>query len=172
MSNTANRVSSGPKKCAKIPCKIFFCWYSLLFWVAWWIGWLHSPTVIRKKQHILAIFTLYSFYTVRDLSSVWKIHTQPQQLGTSSSCWSPAWSHTAVGWHPIPQPGFVASQPTWLRWSLWHVQHAQADPTGIQLGWGLDSRQAIPSSPLPNSGGTLWWSCLCGGERCHPGGWS
>ena len=24
---------------------------------------------------------------------MWKIHMQPQQLGTSSSCWSPAWSH-------------------------------------------------------------------------------
>ena len=38
----------------------------------------------------------------------------------------------AVGWHPILQPAFVASQPTWLCWSLWHEQHAQADPTSVQ----------------------------------------
>ena len=51
---------------------------------------------------------------------MWKNHRQPQQPGNSSSCWSPAWSHTAVGWHPILQPAFVTSQPTWLCWSLWH----------------------------------------------------
>src|SRR4029434_147668 len=126
MSNTANRVSSGAKKCAKIP-NILLLVFTLVLscLVDWMIALSHSNK--EKTTHI------GHFYTVRDLSSVWKIHTQPQQLGPSSSCWSPAWSHTAVGWHPIPQPGFVASQPTWLRWSLWHIQHAQADPTSIQL---------------------------------------
>lgn len=33
---------------------------------------------------------------------------QPPQLPTSSSCWAPALSHVAVGWHPSHQPGFVA----------------------------------------------------------------
>ncbi|XP_064190190.1 pyruvate dehydrogenase (acetyl-transferring) kinase isozyme 3, mitochondrial [Anguilla rostrata] len=43
---------------------------------------------------------------VRSLSGWWKNHMQPQQPGTSSSCWSPAWSRVAVRWHSIPQPGF------------------------------------------------------------------
>ena len=116
--------------------------------VDWMIALSHSNK--GKKTHIGHFYT-YSFYTGMELSTLWKIHTftftcihladaliqsdfqeralhtQPQQLGTSSSCWSPAWSHTAVGWHPFPQPGFVTRQPTCLHWSLWHVQHAQAD---------------------------------------------
>ncbi|XP_035271232.1 pyruvate dehydrogenase (acetyl-transferring) kinase isozyme 3, mitochondrial-like isoform X5 [Anguilla anguilla] len=47
---------------------------------------------------------------VRSLSGGWKNHMQPQQPGTSSSCWSPAWSRVAVRWHSIPQPGFVAGR--------------------------------------------------------------
>ena len=61
-----------------------------------------------------------------------KEHTQAQQAGTSSSCWSPAWSPTAVGWHPIPQSAFVKIQPIWLCWSHWHEQLTQADPTSVQ----------------------------------------
>ena len=127
MSNTANRVGSGPISLAKIPCNILLLVFTLV--LSCLVDWIIALSHNNKEKHILAIFTLNSFYTVRDLSSVWKIHTQPQQLGTSSSCWSPAWSHTAVAWHPIPQPGFVASQPTCLGWSLWHIQHAQVDPT-------------------------------------------
>lgn len=52
----------------------------------------------------------------------WKNHTQAQQPGTFSSCWSPAWSHNAVGWHLILQPAFPPSQPLWLCWSLWQEQ--------------------------------------------------
>ena len=74
MSNTANRVGSGPKQspaifvCAHAFGKhnlcyltyIFFCWYSLSFLVAWWFGWLHSPTVVRKKTtHIGHFYTLF-----------------------------------------------------------------------------------------------------------------
>lgn len=50
---------------------------------------------------------------------MWKNHTQPQQPDTSFSCWSPVWSHS------ILQPPFIASQPAWLCWSLWHKQRAQ-----------------------------------------------
>lgn len=72
-------------------------------------------------------------------SSLWKNRTQPQQSGTSSSCWSPAWwSHTAVGWHPILQAAVDTSQQSWLCWSLWHKQHTQADLTSVQWGWGRD----------------------------------
>lgn len=87
------------------------CWYSPLFWAAWWTGWLHSPTVIKKKQH-----TYWSFYTVRDLSSMWRIHTQPQQFDISSQ----RWSHVAVRWHLVPQPEVMEGQPAWLYWS--HLQ--------------------------------------------------
>lgn len=72
---------------------------------------------------------------------MWKNHTRPQQPGTCSSCWSPAWSHTVVGWYPMPQPGRL----TWLCWSLWRGQHAQADPTGVQC---FRSGLAIPTSQL------------------------
>ena len=44
----------------------------------------------RKKQNTLAIHFINFTVSVRDLSSVWKIHMQPQQLDTFSSCWSPA----------------------------------------------------------------------------------
>lgn len=36
---------------------------------------------------------------MRRCSSRWKDRTQP---GSSSSWWSPAWSHVAVGWHVLP----------------------------------------------------------------------
>ena len=57
---------------------------------------------------------------------MWKNHTQPRQPGTSSS-W---WSHTAVGWHPILQPAFVAGQSTWLCWSLPQVFNGVEVRTG------------------------------------------
>lgn len=34
---------------------------------------------------------------------------EPQLPGSSSSRWSPAWSHVLVVWHPIPQTGCVAA---------------------------------------------------------------
>lgn len=37
-------------------------------------------------------------------------HTQPQQPG-ASSCWSPAWSRTIVGWHPILW--YKCARPSW-----------------------------------------------------------
>ena len=77
----------------------------------------------------------------------------PQQPVMFSSCWSPAWSQTAAGWHVILQP-FIACQPTWLCWSPWHEQQTQADPTSVQWGWDQDCWQDIPSSPLPNSAGS------------------
>src|SRR4029434_7449660 len=117
MSNTANRVGSGQIYLAKIPCNILLLVFTLVLscLADWMIALSHSNK--EKTTHIY-IFTLYTFFPVRDLSSVWKIHAQPQRLGTSSSCWSPAWSHTAVRWHPIPQSGVVADQPAWLCWSL------------------------------------------------------
>src|SRR4029434_5807558 len=115
MSNTANPVGSGPKKYAKIPCNILLLVFTFVLscLVDWMIALSHSNK--EKTTHI------GHFYTVRSLSSGWKIHTLPQQPGTSSLCWSPTWSHVAVGWHSIPQPGVVAGQPSWLCWSLTHT---------------------------------------------------
>src|SRR4029434_9771072 len=100
MCNTANRVGSGQIYLAKIPCNILLLVFTLVLscFAAWMIALSHSNK--EKTTHIY-IFTLYSFYTVRDLSSVWKIHTQPQQPGTTSSCWSPTWPHAAVVWHSL-----------------------------------------------------------------------
>ena len=88
----------------------------------------------------------------------------PQQPVMFSSCWSPAWSQTAPGWHLIRQPAFIVCQPTWLCWSPWKEQHTQADPTSVQWGWGQDCWKAIPSSPLPNSAGCLLETPLSGDE--------
>ena len=76
---------------------------------------------------------------------MWKNQTQPQQPGTA--CWSPAWSHTAVGWQPILKPSIC--QPTWLCWSPWHEQHSRADPTSVQVGLrsGLLAAHPILSTP-------------------------
>ena len=46
----------------------------------------------------------------------------------------------------------------------------QAKPTSVQSGQGQDCWQAIPSDPLPNSGGILLETPLCWGGRCHLGG--
>ena len=79
----------------------------LLLTLVWWF-WL-------KKQDKLAYWQFMNL-TNRSLSSLWKNPTQPQQPGTSSSCCSTAWSHTAMGWHPTLPPAFVARQPMWLYW--------------------------------------------------------
>ena len=76
-----------------------------------------------------------------------------KQPGTSSSCWSPAWSHTAAGWHPILQSAVVASQPTGLCWSLLHEQHAQAC-CSMGLRSGLLAGHSIFSTP------TFWRESL------------
>ena len=50
------------------------------------------------------------------------------------------------------------------------VSLVQANPTSVQWGWDPDYQQAIPSSLLPNSAGSLWETLLSGVERCHLGG--
>lgn len=82
------------------------------------------------------------------LSSLWKIHTQPHQPGTSSSCWSPVLSHTAVRWHPILQPPFCTTRAVWLCWPLSHKEHVQTDPTSsVKLRSGVPAGHSIFSTP-------------------------
>ena len=95
-----------------------------------------------KEIYILAI---EQFSYLRNRSVEEPYHIQYITAGTSS-----CWSHAAVGWHPILQPAFVTSQTTWLCWSLWIEQHAQADP---QLFTGVEVRTAGRPSSLMNP---LW----------------
>lgn len=37
-------------ECAPKSAALFSCWYSVLFWAAGWIGWLHSPKKREKKD--------------------------------------------------------------------------------------------------------------------------
>lgn len=80
---------------------------------------------------------------------MWTNHTQPQQPVTSSSCWSPARPHAAVGWCPILQPAFVTRQPVWFCRPLWHEHQHQADPTSARCGWGQDCRPPYPAEVSP-----------------------
>lgn len=60
--------------------------------------------------------------------------------------------HTlAVGRNPIPQPGSVPSQPTWLRRSRWHEQHTQADPTTV----GRELSAISPMADCKSGAGSL-----------------
>lgn len=77
---------------------------------------------------------------------------QPQWPGTYSSYWSPI----NVGWHCTLVPVFDASQQSWLCSSFWHKQHAQADHTGVQWGWGQDCCQGTPSSQVTKSGSNVF----------------
>ena len=80
-------------------------------------------------------------------------HIQPQQPGTSSSCWS----HPAVGMasHSSTSTCHKSANIAML------VTLVQADPPSVQWGWCQDCWQAIPSSSLPNSGGRPWETLLC-----------
>ena len=81
MSSTADYMGSAQAKCAKI--LLFSCWYSLLFWVVWWIGWLNSRSVTRNKQDILAI-----------LHFIHLIHPQePQERVEDPYAATTAWHH-------------------------------------------------------------------------------
>ena len=94
-------------------------------------------------------------------------HTHPQLPGSSSSWWSPARSNSAVGWHPVLQPAFVASQPTWLCRSLRHEPQPQLF-NGVEVSTAGHS--LILSTPK-----FCRWSLInprCGGECCRLGGWS
>ena len=90
-----------------------FSWYSPLLLGAFKTALPHSTKdkIRIRKRNMLAIHFSNFTLSFRDLSSVWRIDMQPQQLRTSS-CWSSTWPLSAVGWHPIPQWGYVASQPT------------------------------------------------------------
>lgn len=74
MSNTAKRVDITPPKMCHNPLQhspvgIHSCFEFLC----------ELDDCTRKKNNTyIGHFTLYSFYTVRDISSMWKIHTQPQ----------------------------------------------------------------------------------------------
>ena len=59
MSNTANRVGSGPKKCAKIPCNILLLVFTLVLscLVDWMIALSHSNK--EKTTHIGHFYTLF-----------------------------------------------------------------------------------------------------------------
>lgn len=134
LSSRVQYVGCAHEKLAKsslpMPNKLFCCW--LMFDVVYWIGWLKC----EETRHICNLRS-------RGLSNMWKHHTQPQQPVTSFSCWSLAWSPTAVGWDPILQVTFVASQPMWL-WDQLVFQHEkQVDLTSVQWGWSQDCRQAI-----------------------------
>lgn len=72
----------------------------------------------------------------------------------------------------LAYPPYADRQPAHIL--LWHnilVLNqrgcvGQSSMYSMQLGWGRSFR------PLHSkSGGSLWWSWLCGGECCHPGGW-
>lgn len=134
LSSRVQHAGCAHEKLAKsslpMPNKCFCRW--LMFDVVYWIGWLKC----EEMRHICNLRS-------RGLSNMWKHHTQPQQPVTSFSCWSLAWSPTAVGWDPILQVTFVASQPMWL-WDQLVFQHEkQVDLTSVRWGWSQDCRQAI-----------------------------
>lgn len=76
-------------------------------------------------------------------------HTPPQQPGTSSLCWSPAWSHTCCG---------MAFNQYWLQDSQSGCagQSGTNSPSWPHWGRDQDCRQPAPSSPLPNVLRSLW----------------
>lgn len=125
------------KSSLPMPNKLF-CW--LMFDVVYRIGWLKC----EETRHICNLGST-------GLSNMWKHHTQPQQPVTSFSCGSFTWSPTAVGWDPLLQVTFVASQPMSNCFSAWKTSWSHKCSVGLKSGLQAGHPQQIHS----NSGGSL-----------------
>lgn len=97
-----------------------------------------------------------SYWTISGLSCVLENRTQPQQPGTSFSCWSPVWPCTTMGCHPILQPADVGSESERLCRNLAMNSTIKLIPQ--VFNWVEDKTAGRPSS-----------ICLC--HLAHPFSW-
>lgn len=80
----------------KIPCNKFllvfqwYCWYFLFFSLAWWIGCLHSPTIISEK-------------TKQKTEPYWPFYISGAQWCVEDPCKAT----TATPHHACHQPGHI-----------------------------------------------------------------
>ena len=112
------------------------CWDTVIIKTSSLASWQTYTAWTHHIEFCLESFSVL-WLTNRSLSSLWKNHRRPQKPGASSSCWSPARSHAAVGWYPIP--GFVASQPT--------ARPSWSPKCSVVLRSGLLAGHSILSTP-------------------------
>lgn len=114
----------------------------------WLFGLLDCLTEVWINKHAGSLTTY--LLNKHGLCIMWESRTHPQQLGTSSTCCSSAWSHTAVcDWttnHPIQQCCAALAKRVWQIFSsnqqlklgyIWVFQQRR-DPKHaweLVLGW-------------------------------------
>ena len=139
MSNTAVYVGSPQAKCAKI--LLFSCWYSLLFWVVCWIGWLNSRSVTGNKQEILAILHFIHLIHHQGENGMACHESRPQPNLTLLVS---AWACCTCLWPT--QPRWLIFNDSWLRNGM--PSHSNVWP-GWWPAWGGGARLLWLSMDLP-----------------------